>query len=90
MSRSDLASLGSFVSGFAVLVSLVFLYFQLRQMNSMTLNSRGGVPGFRSCIVRQLRARGKMSAFAPKRTWHVRRIGEAVWRRLLLERRRHC
>jgi len=32
MSLSDLASLGSFVSGFAVLVSLVFLYFQLRQL----------------------------------------------------------
>jgi len=29
MSLSDLASLGSFVSGLAVLVSLVFLYFQL-------------------------------------------------------------
>jgi hypothetical protein len=34
MSLSDLASLGSFVSGFAVLVSLVFLYFQVRQVNS--------------------------------------------------------
>jgi hypothetical protein len=33
MSLSDLASLGSFVSGVAVLVSLVFLYFQLRQVN---------------------------------------------------------
>ena len=33
MSLSDLASLGSFVSGFAVLVSLVFLYFQLRQVS---------------------------------------------------------
>jgi hypothetical protein len=32
MSLSDLASLGSFVSGFAVLVSLIFLYFQLRQV----------------------------------------------------------
>lgn len=32
MSLSDLASIGSFVSGFAVLVSLVFLYFQLRQV----------------------------------------------------------
>lgn len=32
MSLSDLASLGSFVSGFAVLISLVFLYFQLRQV----------------------------------------------------------
>ena len=34
MSLSDLASLGSFVSGFAVLVSLVFLYFQVRQVNA--------------------------------------------------------
>jgi hypothetical protein len=32
MSLSDLASLGSFVSGFSVLVSLIFLYFQLRQV----------------------------------------------------------
>jgi hypothetical protein len=34
MSLSDLASLGSFVSGVAVLVSLIFLYFQLRQLTS--------------------------------------------------------
>jgi hypothetical protein len=33
MSLSDLASLGSFASGIAVLTSLIFLYFQLRQMN---------------------------------------------------------
>jgi hypothetical protein len=33
MTLSDLASLGSFVSGLAVLVSLIFLYFQLRQLN---------------------------------------------------------
>lgn len=33
MSLSDLASLGSFVSGLAVLISLIFLYFQLRQVN---------------------------------------------------------
>ena len=32
MSLSDLASLGSFVSGLAVLLSLVFFYFQLRQL----------------------------------------------------------
>ena len=32
MSLSDLASLGSFVSGVAVLASLVFLYFQLGQV----------------------------------------------------------
>ena len=34
MGLSDLAALGSFVSGLAVLVSLVFLYFQLRQLNA--------------------------------------------------------
>jgi len=34
MSFSDLASLGSFVNGLAVLVSLVFLYFQLRQVTA--------------------------------------------------------
>jgi hypothetical protein len=37
MSLSDLAALGSFVSGFAVLVSLVFLYFQLRQISAQVL-----------------------------------------------------
>jgi hypothetical protein len=34
MSLSDLASLGSFISGFAVVISLVFLYFQVRQINA--------------------------------------------------------
>jgi hypothetical protein len=34
MSLSDLAALGSFVSGAAVLVSLIFLYFQLRQIGA--------------------------------------------------------
>lgn len=34
MSLSDLASLGSFVSGLGVLISLIFLYFQLRQVNA--------------------------------------------------------
>ena len=33
MSLSDLASLGSFVSGLAVFLSLVLLFFQLRQLN---------------------------------------------------------
>jgi hypothetical protein len=33
MSLSDLASIGSLVSGLAVLASLIFLYFQLRQVN---------------------------------------------------------
>jgi hypothetical protein len=34
MSLSDLASLGSFISAVAVLVSLIFLYFQLRQIGA--------------------------------------------------------
>jgi hypothetical protein len=33
---SDLAALGSFVSGIAVLVSLVFLYFQMRQLKEQS------------------------------------------------------
>jgi hypothetical protein len=36
MTLSDLASLGSFISGLAVLVSLIFLYFQLREMNQQS------------------------------------------------------
>ena len=39
MSLTDLASLGSFVSGFAVLVSLIFLYFQLRQINAQAVQA---------------------------------------------------
>jgi len=39
MSLSDLASLDSLISGFAVLISLLFLYFQLRQMNAQVLQS---------------------------------------------------
>ena len=34
MTLTDLASIGSFISGLAVLVSLVFLYFQLRQVGA--------------------------------------------------------
>lgn len=34
MALSDLAAFGSFISGLAVLVSLVFLYFQLRQVGA--------------------------------------------------------
>ena len=39
MSLSDLASLGSFVSGLAVLASLVFLYFQLRMVSEQVRQS---------------------------------------------------
>jgi hypothetical protein len=34
MSLSDLAAVGSFISGFAVSVSLIFLFFQLRQIGA--------------------------------------------------------
>ncbi len=39
MSLSDLASLGSFVSGIAVLASLIFLYFQMRQIGEQVLQT---------------------------------------------------
>jgi hypothetical protein len=39
MSLSDLAALGSFISGVAVLVSLIFLYFQLRQVNAQVIQA---------------------------------------------------
>jgi len=39
MSLSDLASIGSFISGLAVLLSLIFLYFQLRQVNAQVLQT---------------------------------------------------
>src|SRR5262249_37024803 len=39
MSLSDLASLGSFVSGLAVLASLILLFFQLRQVNQQVRQS---------------------------------------------------
>ena len=40
MTLSDLAALGSFISGIAVIVSLVFLYFQLRQLAAQNLQSQ--------------------------------------------------
>lgn len=39
MTLSDLAAIGSFVSGLAVLVSLVFLYFQLRQVTAQVVQT---------------------------------------------------
>ena len=39
MTLSDLAALGTFVSGVAVLLSLVFLWFQLRKMNEQIRQS---------------------------------------------------
>lgn len=39
MTLSALAALGSFISGLAVLLSLVFLYFQLRQVNRQVVQA---------------------------------------------------
>jgi hypothetical protein len=39
MSLNDLASIGSFVNGLAVLISLVFLYFQLRQLGAQIVQA---------------------------------------------------
>lgn len=52
MSLSDLAALGSFVSGVAVLVSLVFLYFQIRQVNMQVRQTEKN----QQALIRQNRA----------------------------------
>jgi hypothetical protein len=39
MSLSELAEMGSFISGVAILSSLVFLYFQLRQINQQVIQA---------------------------------------------------
>src|SRR5215469_11714077 len=64
MSLSDLASVGSFVSGFAVLVSLVFLYFQLRQLSGQVKqaekNQRGVLSqGYFTRVTENLRWSGE-------------------------------
>ena len=48
MSLSDLASLGSFVSGVAVLISLIYLALQVRQTekNQQSLMQQGQALGF--------------------------------------------
>jgi|SRR5579871_2460495 len=56
MSLSDLASLGSFVSGAAVLGSLVLLYFQLRQLTGQVRQAERNQQG----ALRQGRASGLM------------------------------
>ena len=59
MSLSELAALGSFFSGLGVLVSLVFLYFQLRQIgaqvkqaekNQRAMMNQGALAGTRDII----------------------------------------
>jgi hypothetical protein len=51
MSLSDLAALGSFVSGLAVLVSLVFLTLQMRQA---ARNQRSAIHNERTAMVNEL------------------------------------
>jgi hypothetical protein len=52
MSLSDLASLGSFVSGIAVLASLIFLYFQVRQVKQQVIQTEKN----QQATIRQQRA----------------------------------
>jgi hypothetical protein len=73
VSLSDLASLGSFVSGIAVLVSLVFLYFQIRQVSQQVRQGEKN----QQAAIRQARI---TRAF----DWHMGLVEPAVadvWRR---------
>jgi hypothetical protein len=77
MSLSDLAALGSFISGFAVLVSLVFLYFQLRQVNQQVRQTEKN----QQAAIRQERTRRsveiQLSGIEPSlsEVWHKARLG---------------
>jgi hypothetical protein len=61
MSISDLAAIGSFVSGIAVLISLVLLYYQLRQLTAQVeqadLNQQTLVKQARTSRVMEVNAR---------------------------------
>ena len=52
MSLSDLANIGSFISGVSILTSLIFLYFQLRQINHQVKQAEKNQPS----AIRQGRA----------------------------------
>lgn len=68
MTLSDLSAIGSFVSGIAVLVSLVFLYFQLRQLNAQIrqgeVNQQALVKQARTNRVMEINARMTDRSFA--------------------------
>jgi hypothetical protein len=51
LSLSDLAAIGSFISGVAVLVSLVLLYFQLRHLSTQVLQAEK----YQQTLVKQAR-----------------------------------
>ena len=73
MSLSDLASLGSFVSGLAVLASLVFLYFQIKQLSAQAKQSEKN----QQAAIRQARVTRAVD-------WHMGLVDPAaadVWRR---------
>ncbi len=52
MSLSDLASIGLFISGIAVLISLIFLFFQLKQLNAQVTQAEK----YQQALVKQARA----------------------------------
>jgi hypothetical protein len=68
MSLSDLAAIGSFVSGVAVAISLVFLYFQVRQLNAQAkqaaISQQATMKMARTTRVMEVNARMADEAFA--------------------------
>jgi hypothetical protein len=60
MSFPDLAAIGSLISGIAVLASLVFLYFQLRQLNAQLSQAER----FQQTLVKQARTSRVMEVAA--------------------------
>jgi len=78
MSLSDLAAVGSFVSGVAVLASLVLLMFQLRQMTNQVRQSEKN----QRASIRQTHSMRISSAFLQRvdhaETWVKATKGEAL------------
>jgi hypothetical protein len=68
MNLSNLAALGNFVSGVAVVVSLVFLYFQVRQLNAQARQAAIGQQAMmklaRTTRVMEVNARMASESFA--------------------------
>ncbi|HEY5106105.1 MAG TPA: hypothetical protein VII73_04935 [Caulobacteraceae bacterium] len=68
MNLSDLAAVGNFVSGIAVVASLVFLYFQVRQLNAQArqaaINQQAMMKLARTTRVMEVNARMASESFA--------------------------
>ena len=84
MSLSDLASLGSLVNGVAVLVSLAFLYFQVRQVNQQIRraekNQRATIAQVRTNRTAEIGLRQTDPAVAMAFLRGPLRVGNGRWR----------